>query len=102
PERGHLVDAVAQHVATAPGRGGKIEQRAIGIKDASLHADKRCVAHALPRIRPFAVTCAFRICSWTEPIVIVSLRRPRMVRPVSASVPRAERTADLAGTHLEL
>jgi hypothetical protein len=46
PERGQLVDAVPEHIAAALGRSGKIEQRSIGVEDAGLHADERCVAHA--------------------------------------------------------
>jgi hypothetical protein len=46
PQRGQLVDAVPEHVTTALGRSGKIEQRAVGIEDAGLHAEQRSLVHA--------------------------------------------------------
>jgi hypothetical protein len=46
PERGQFVDAVPEHIAAAPGRSGKIEQRPVGVEDAGLHADERCLFHA--------------------------------------------------------
>src|SRR5919198_3113538 len=45
PERAQLLDGVAQDVAAASRRRGKIEQRAGGIEDTSLHAGERCVTH---------------------------------------------------------
>jgi hypothetical protein len=46
PEGGQLVDGIPKHIAAALGGSGKIEQRPIGVEDAGLHADQRCVAHA--------------------------------------------------------
>jgi hypothetical protein len=45
PERGQFVDAVPEHIAAAPGRSGKIEQRPVGVEDADLHADQRSLLH---------------------------------------------------------
>src|SRR5262249_19048979 len=46
PERGQFVDAVPEHIAAAPGRSAKIEQRPVRVTDAGLHADERSLLHA--------------------------------------------------------
>src|SRR6266478_6231921 len=70
PERGQFVDAVPEHIAAAPGRSGKIEQRPVGVEDAGLHADQRSLLHArhLTREQSWNSKRKKWPCSLTAPI----------------------------------